>query len=74
MTACYFGVVLSPKTQYNLRKAKSYFEEHLLVADYYSEGERVGGDWFGKGAEFLGSGRALRSLVSFLSWRSSQYG
>jgi hypothetical protein len=74
MTACYFGFVLSPKTQYNLRKAKRYFEEHLLVGDYYNEGERVGGDWFGKGAEFLGSGRALQSLVSFLSWRSSQYG
>jgi len=74
MTACYFDVVLSPKTRYNLRKAKNYFEEHLLVGDYYSEGERVGGDWFAKGAEFLGSGRALRSLVSFLSWRTSQYG
>ncbi len=46
--------MLSPKTQYNLRNAKSYFEEHLSVGDYYSEGERVGGNWFGKGAESLG--------------------
>jgi len=45
--------MLSPKTQYNLRNAKSYFEEHLSVGDYYSEGERVRGDWFGKGAESL---------------------
>jgi conjugative relaxase-like TrwC/TraI family protein len=48
--------MLSPKTQYNLRNAKSYFEEHLSVGDYYSEGERIGGDWFGKGAESLGLG------------------
>lgn len=46
--------MLSPKTQYNLRNAKSYFEEHLSVGDYYSEGERVAGEWLGKGAELLG--------------------
>src|SRR5712692_322761 len=46
--------MLSPKTQYNLLNAKSYFEEHLSVGDYYSEGERVGGSWFGKGADALG--------------------
>jgi conjugative relaxase-like TrwC/TraI family protein len=46
--------MLSPKTQYNLRNAKSYFEEHLSVGDYYSEGERIGGDWFGKAAKSLG--------------------
>ncbi|MDQ3621316.1 MAG: relaxase domain-containing protein [Verrucomicrobiota bacterium] len=46
--------MLSPKTQYSLPNAKSYFEEHLSVGDYYSEGERVGGEWFGKGAELLG--------------------
>ena len=46
--------MLSPKTQYNLRNAKSYFEEHLSVGDYYSEGERIGGHWFGKAAKSLG--------------------
>jgi hypothetical protein len=26
--------MLSPKTQYNLKNAKEYFEEHLCVGDY----------------------------------------
>ena len=46
--------MLSPKTQYNLKNAKEYFEEHLCVGDYYSEGEHVAGQWIGKGAEMLG--------------------
>ena len=46
--------MLSPKTQYNLKNAKEYFEEHLCVGDYYSEGEHVSGHWIGKGAERLG--------------------
>ena len=46
--------MLSPKTQYSLKNAKDYFEEHLCVGDYYSEGERVSGHWIGKGASRLG--------------------
>ncbi|MDQ6912070.1 MAG: relaxase domain-containing protein [Verrucomicrobiota bacterium] len=46
--------MLSPKTQTNLKNAKGYFEEHLSVGDYYSENERVRGEWIGKGAEMLG--------------------
>ena len=46
--------MLSPKTQYNLKNAKEYFEEHLCVGDYYSEGEHISGQWIGKGAEMLG--------------------
>ena len=46
--------MLSPKTQYNLKNAQEYFEEHLCAGDYYSEGERIRGQWFGKGAEALG--------------------
>ena len=34
--------------------AKEYFEEHLCVGDYYDEGQRVTGQWFGSGAERLG--------------------
>ena len=45
--------MLSPKTQCNLTNAKEYFEEHLCVGDYYSEGEHVGGQWFGIGSELL---------------------
>jgi conjugative relaxase-like TrwC/TraI family protein len=46
--------MLSPKTQYNLKNAQEYFEEHLCAGDYYSEGQRIRGQWFGKGAEALG--------------------
>jgi conjugative relaxase-like TrwC/TraI family protein len=48
--------VLSPKTQTNLKNAKGYFEEHLSVGDYYSENERVRGEWAGEGAIMLGLG------------------
>ena len=46
--------MLSPQTQTNLKSAKSYFEEHLAVGDYYAESELVVGQWLGKGAEMLG--------------------
>ena len=46
--------VLSPKTQTNLKNAKSYFAEHLSVGDYYGENSRVQGEWLGKGATALG--------------------
>lgn len=46
--------MLSPKTQTNLKNAKSYFEEHLAIGDYYTEAEQVSGEWIGIGAEMLG--------------------
>ncbi len=50
--------MLTAKTQYSLANAKDYFAEHLCVGDYYEEGQRVSGEWFGLGAERLGlSGR-----------------
>jgi conjugative relaxase-like TrwC/TraI family protein len=52
--------VVTAKTQYNLKNAKEYFEEHLCVGDYYDEGQRVAGQWFGLGAERLGlSGKVV---------------
>jgi len=45
--------VLSPKTQYNLANARTYFEEHLGSGDYYSEGQKVRGEWTGAGAQRL---------------------
>jgi conjugative relaxase-like TrwC/TraI family protein len=51
---CDTAFVLTAKTQYNLKNAKEYFEEHLCVGDYYDEGQRVTGQWFGAGAEKLG--------------------
>ncbi len=46
--------MLSPKTQYNLANAKSYFKEHLCAGDYYTESEQVRGEWIGMGAAMLG--------------------
>ena len=51
--------MLSPKTQYNLSNARSYFSEHLCVGDYYSENERVHGEWLGTGAQMLGLSGAV---------------
>ena len=46
--------MVTAKTQYNLKNAEEYFEEHLAVGDYYDEGHRVAGEWFGLGAQRLG--------------------
>jgi conjugative relaxase-like TrwC/TraI family protein len=46
--------MLTMKTQYSLKNAESYFREHLGVGDYYMEGQRVSGQWFGDGAMTLG--------------------
>ena len=54
--------MLSPKTQYNLANAKTYFEEHLCAGDYYTEGKKVVGQWIGNGSEKLGlSGDVTRN-------------
>ena len=53
--------MLTAKTQYNLRNAREYFEEHLCVGDYYDEGQRVSGQWFGTGAEQLGLSGKVRA-------------
>ncbi len=58
--------MLSPKTQTNLKNAKSYFEEHLAVGDYYSESEQVVGEWIGTGAALLNLEAAVR-LDDFLT-------
>ena len=46
--------MLTAKTQYNLKNAREYFEEHLCVGDYYDEGQRVTGEWTGLGTQRLG--------------------
>ncbi|HWZ95346.1 MAG TPA: MobF family relaxase [Opitutaceae bacterium] len=46
--------MLSPKTQLSLNSAKEYFREHLCVGDYYAEGQKISGEWFGEAAEKLG--------------------
>jgi conjugative relaxase-like TrwC/TraI family protein len=46
--------MLRPKPQLNLQNAREYFREHLCVGDYYSEGQKVTGEWLGEGAKQLG--------------------
>jgi TrwC relaxase len=46
--------VVTAKTQYNLANTREYSEEHLCVGDYFVEGQRVPGEWFGLGAQLLG--------------------
>ncbi|MCI0748455.1 MAG: relaxase domain-containing protein [Verrucomicrobia subdivision 3 bacterium] len=53
--------MVTAKTQYNLKNAREYFEEHLCVGDYYNEGERVAGEWVGLGAERLGLSGKVRA-------------
>jgi len=40
---------------------KGYSSRHLEHNDYYSEGERVAGEWNGRGAELLGLGGAVNT-------------
>ena len=46
--------MIQTKIQFNLKNAKQYFREHLGAGDYYSEGQKVTGEWLGAGAEKLG--------------------
>ena len=53
--------MVTAKTQYSLKHAQEYFEEHLCVGDYYDEGQRVAGEWVGVGAERLGLAGKVRA-------------
>ncbi len=53
--------MVTAKTQYNLKNAREYFEEHLCVGDYYDEGQRMTGEWIGSGAERLGLSGKVRA-------------
>lgn len=53
--------MVTVKTQYNLKNAKEYFEEHLAVGDYYDEGQRIAGEWIGLSAERLGLAGKVRA-------------
>jgi conjugative relaxase-like TrwC/TraI family protein len=59
-------MVLSPQAL-EVGQAETYFEEHYSHDDYYSEGHKVAGRWFGRGAEALGlSGEVSREDFSAL--------
>src|SRR5438105_4316555 len=53
--------MVTAKTQCNPMNAEEYFEEHLCVGDYYKEGQRVSGEWFGLAAERLGLSGNVRA-------------
>ena len=53
--------MVTAKTQYNLKNAREYFDEHLSVGDYYEEGQRVAGDRTGLGADRLALSRKVRA-------------
>src|SRR5882672_9509500 len=46
--------MLTAKPQLNLKSAREYFREHLSTGDYYAQGQKVSGEWFGQGADQLG--------------------
>src|SRR5437016_198112 len=53
--------MVTAKTQYNLKNAEQYFNEHLCVGDYYKEGQRVSGEGMGAGAERLALSGKVRA-------------
>lgn len=63
--------VVTAKTQHNLNNAQSYFAEHLTVGDYYQEGQKVAGEWFGVGAQSLGLSGKIRQ-ADFLALCENQ--
>jgi len=65
------GCVVTAKTQYRLNNAQSYFAEHLAVGDYYQEGQKVAGEWFGIGAQSLGLNGKIRE-ADFLALCENQ--
>jgi conjugative relaxase-like TrwC/TraI family protein len=46
--------MLTAKAQYSAIDAERYFKEHLSAGDYYTEQQRVLGQWHGQGAADLG--------------------
>ena len=47
-------------TSAKIRNGSTYLENHLSANDYYAQGERVKGEWVGKGAESLGLSGEVR--------------
>src|SRR5205823_13219791 len=62
--------MLAAKAQYSLSNARKYFEEHLRVGDYYTEGQQVLGQWYGQGAQKLGLSGTTRG-AEFLRLREN---
>ena len=47
-------------TSAKIRNGSTYLDNHLSANDYYAQGERVTGEWLGKGAESLGLSGEVR--------------
>lgn len=63
-TARYIDALLKSSesmfTAAKIRNGCTYFANHLSANDYYAQGERVVGEWLGKGAESLGLSGEVR--------------
>ena len=55
--------MIQTQIQFNLGNARQYFREHLSVGDYYSQGEKIAGEWLGEGAEQLGLSGAVNEAA-----------
>src|SRR6266498_30424 len=64
--------MVTAKAQLNLASAKNYFQEHLAVGDYYEQGQKVSGGWFGGGAERLNLSGVVQSQ-EFLALCDNQH-
>ena len=59
-------MVITPRAL-TLAQAETYFERHYSQDDYYTQGERIAGLWFGRGAQALGlAGEVVREDFSAL--------
>lgn len=47
-------MLVMSKGALSAQQAEIYYEEKYVHDDYYSEEQRVGGEWFGRGTEALG--------------------
>ncbi len=66
--------MITVRPQRQLKAAKRYFREHLCQGDYYSENQRIAGQWFGQGAERLGLDvSAAVSEMAFLRLCDNQH-
>jgi len=70
--------VVTAKTQYNLKNAREYFEEHLCVGNYCDGDQRVSGEWLGleaKDEEYqLSTGLAFDVMANTAGWVSLRSG
>lgn len=53
--------VIGYKPQSNFSSAKKYFEDHLAIGEYYSEGQTAADEWMGEGARLFSLNGKVKS-------------